>query len=81
MIIQYQNVYRKLELDNRGYLLDLYSMKIISYYPVIKTYNPFTPSKSIVELIKKNLCTNFIFTQSKVIIIKIINLKDSSRFF
>ncbi|CAF1286659.1 unnamed protein product [Rotaria sordida] len=39
--------------------------KCLPYYPVIKTYNPFTPSKLIVEVIKKNLCTNFIFAQSK----------------
>ncbi|CAF4161743.1 unnamed protein product [Rotaria sp. Silwood2] len=39
--------------------------KCLPYYPVIKTYNPFTPSKPSVELIKKNLCTNFIFAQSK----------------
>jgi len=47
----------------------------ISYYPVIKNSNPFTPSKSLIELIKKNLCTNFILTQSKVRIIKLF-LRD-----
>ncbi|CAF0787833.1 unnamed protein product [Rotaria sp. Silwood1] len=41
--------------------------KCLPYYPVIKSYNPFTPSNSIVELIKKNLCTNFIFIQAKAI--------------
>jgi hypothetical protein len=51
-------------------------MEIISYYPIIKSYNPFTPSKFIIELVKKNLCTNFIFNQSKVIIIKLIISKD-----
>lgn len=47
----------------------------ISYYPVIKNSNPFTPSKSLIELIKKNLCTNFILTQSKVRIVKLF-LRD-----
>ncbi|CAF0813058.1 unnamed protein product [Adineta steineri] len=39
--------------------------KCFPYYPIIKNYNPFTLSKEIIELIKKNLCPNFIFTQSK----------------
>jgi len=36
------------------------------YYPVMKNENPFKPSKTLVELVKTNLCANFIFTQSKV---------------
>ncbi len=75
MIIQYQNVFRKFDSANINYLLNFY-LKIISYYPIIKAYNPFTPSKSIIELVRKNVCTNFIFTQSKVItIIKLLKCK------
>jgi hypothetical protein len=44
----------------------------ISYYPVVKNSNPFTLSKSLIELIKQNLSANFIFTQSKVSIVSTI---------